>query len=97
MSGIDHALIYQARQFITGANVHMVNTWIFLYEKSSPDSADRRIYEKRLRTFVAVRNLNLAARLYAEAARSRSLKARRTSELLDADMTALPGRTTQAY
>ena len=62
-SGLDHSLIYQARKFITGANVHYVKTWIFCYETSEPESEGRRRYEKLLREFVATRNLILAARI----------------------------------
>jgi len=38
MSGLDlgHALLYQARKFITAANVHYVKTCIFCYEISAP-------------------------------------------------------------
>ena len=54
MSGLDldHALLYQARKFITAANVHYVKTCIFCYEISVPHSQHRQRYERLLREFV---------------------------------------------
>jgi hypothetical protein len=43
---LDRALLYQARKFITGANVHHVKTWIFCYQISAPHSEFRRQYER---------------------------------------------------
>ena len=44
MSGLDldHALLYQARKFITPTNVHYVKTCIFCYEISAPHSEYRK-------------------------------------------------------
>jgi hypothetical protein len=66
MSGLDHSLLYQARKFITAANVHYVNTWILCYETSNPGSSRRNRYERLLREFVATRALNLVAQLQAK-------------------------------
>lgn len=54
MSGLDldHALLYQARKFITAANVHYVKACIFCYEISAPHSEYRQRYERLLRQFV---------------------------------------------
>jgi hypothetical protein len=60
MPELDHSLIYQARKFITGANVHYVKTWIFCYETSQPQTSTRGRYESLLRIFVASNNLLLA-------------------------------------
>jgi hypothetical protein len=73
MSNLDHSLIYQARQLITGANVHHVKTWIFCYETSQPNSAHRQRYERLLREFVAAKNLTLGVRLQAQLARDRGI------------------------
>ena len=70
-SGLDHSLIYQARKFVDGANLHYVNTWIFCYETSEPQSARRDRYGKLLREFVASRNLLLATRMQVELGRRR--------------------------
>ena len=86
MSGIDHSVIYQARKFVTAANVHLVNTWIFLYEHSTPQSSDREHYEKLLREFVTARRLSFAARVYATAARTRSVDARAISDALNQEI-----------
>lgn len=48
---VNHHLVEQARRFITGANVHMVGTWILCYEICAKD-ARRQIYEDLLRNFV---------------------------------------------
>jgi hypothetical protein len=65
MSGIDLSVIYQARKSITAANVHLVNTWIFLYEHSTPQSSDRERYEKLLRKFVNACRWSTAATVVA--------------------------------
>ena len=69
---LDHCLIYQARKFITGANVHDVKTWIFCYETSLPDSPNRTRYEKLLREFVGRRTILLGVRLQKELANNRT-------------------------
>ena len=86
MPDIDYSLSHQARKFITGANVHMINTWIFLYENSLPDSGDRERYEKHLREFVTSQSSILAARIYAAVARKRSLGIRRLSDMLNREI-----------
>ena len=63
MTGLDHSLIYEARKFITGANVHDVKTWIFCYENSPSDSNGHERYEKLLREFVATKRLTVMRRL----------------------------------
>jgi len=57
--GLDESLIYAAKKFIDGANVHDVETWIFCYEWSKPQSDGRQRYEKILRQFVASKKLQL--------------------------------------
>lgn len=69
---LDHSLIYQARKFITGANVHDVKTWILCYETSLPDSPNRTRYEKLLREFVDRRTILLGVRLQKELANNRT-------------------------
>jgi predicted acyltransferase (DUF342 family) len=71
MADLDHSLIHQARQWITGANVHYVKTWLFCYETSNPDSARRERYEKLLRDFVTSKKLILAARANVDSDRRR--------------------------
>jgi hypothetical protein len=72
MHEVDHLLLHQARTFITGANVHYVNTWIFCYETSAADLTGRRErYEKLLRDFVASNTLLRAARMRIESNRRR--------------------------
>ena len=66
---LDLNLIAHARRFVDGANVHYVNTWIFCYQMSQPDSARRRRYEALLREFVSSKELLKATRLRVEAAR----------------------------
>jgi hypothetical protein len=63
---IDVDLIEQARRFITGANVHLIKTWLFCYETSSPESAPRRRYERLLREFVGTERHRRAVRSNAE-------------------------------
>jgi hypothetical protein len=53
MAEIDRSLVFEARKFTTGANVHLIKTWIFCYETSRPDTPQRGRYEKLLRKFVA--------------------------------------------
>jgi hypothetical protein len=65
MPKVDYSLIYQAQKFITGENVHSVNTWIFCYEKSQPPRQMQ--YEQLLREFVATNNLLLGVRITGEA------------------------------
>ena len=62
MPEVDHLLLYQARKFITAANVHDINTWIFCYVATPADSARRERYEKLLRDFVRSNALIRAAR-----------------------------------
>ena len=59
---VDSQLIFAARNLITGANVHRINTLIFQYEmavKISNDDKTRTLeeqakeYERRLRTIIA--------------------------------------------
>jgi len=60
MITIDRQLVFAARQLITGANVHSINTLIFQYEQSvamkNDDQArfviDPQEYERKLRAFV---------------------------------------------
>ena len=91
MSGLclDHSLLYQARKFITAANVHCVKTWIFCYETSAPHSEHRQRYEKLLREFVALKTALLGARAYAELARRRSNRAYAKAESLDREIESL--------
>src|SRR5579862_9494367 len=67
MSEIDSYLITQARRFITGANVHLIKTWIFCYETSCSNSTRRSRYETLLRDFVASNILLKMSRLRIEA------------------------------
>jgi hypothetical protein len=76
MSGLDHPLIYEARKFIDGANFHRVNTWIFCYETSEPNSVRRERYEVLLREFVATKRIVAAGRAQAAIAREYSVRAR---------------------
>ena len=87
MSGLDldHALLYQARKFITAANVHYVKTCIFCYEISAPHSQHRQRYERLLREFVGSENTLLAARTLAELVRCSANRAYAARESLDAD------------
>ena len=83
MSGLDHCLIFQARKFINGENVHRVNTWIFCYETSIRDSPRRERYEALLRDFVATKNLNLAIRIQASAVREHGMELVRESNAIE--------------
>jgi hypothetical protein len=80
MTGLDHSLIYEARKFITGENVHDVRTWIFCYETSVPHSRHHARYEKLLRAFVATKRLNMVPHLKTSLSRSR-LKACTTATI----------------
>jgi hypothetical protein len=53
---VDRDLITQSRRFITGANVHTINTWLYCYQLS-PDPARRSLYEALLRDFVNSKTL----------------------------------------
>ena len=86
MSGLDRSLIYQARKFINGENVHRINTWIFCYETSVPDSLRRKRYEALLRDFVATKNVTLAARMQANLALDRGIELRRYGSALDEEI-----------
>jgi len=77
MSGIDHSLIYQARKFMTGENVHQVKTWIFCYETSEPGSVRSRCYETLLREFVASHTLLSTAKMKEESECARLMGGRK--------------------
>ena len=87
MSGLDldHALLYQARKFITATNVHYVKTCIFCYEISAPHSEYRHRYERLLRQFVGSQNRLLAARTRADVRTLRNA----ASGLLNAEIESL--------
>jgi len=72
MPNLDHSLIHRVHGCMRGDHVHRVRTWLFLYEKSSPDSGDRLFYECLLRNYVATQNPAEAARSAAETTRQRS-------------------------
>jgi hypothetical protein len=82
MHSVDHSLIHRARQFITGENVHQVNTWIFCYAMAQ-DSPCQKRYEELLRDFVTTKNLMLAARVQAKRALERGIELRRESVALN--------------
>lgn len=88
MNSVDHSLIHRARQFITGENVHQVNTWIFCYEMAH-DSPCQKRYEELLREFVTTKNLMLAARTHMKRALERGIEVRRESAALDAEIRRL--------
>ena len=67
---IDHDLIARARRLTTGANVHMVKTWIFCYETSSPATPHRQRYEDLLRDFVTTKSLLKTSRAIVDGQRS---------------------------
>ena len=61
MISIDKELVFAARRMITGANVHSVNTLIFLYEQATAIKNDNKQttlvvdpkkYERQLQEFV---------------------------------------------
>ncbi len=66
---VDRDLIIRARRFINGANVHYVNTWIYCYEMSLPDSPRRERYEELLRDFVKSKTLLQRSRSVVEGQR----------------------------
>jgi hypothetical protein len=72
MPNLDHSLIHRVQQCMKGDDVHCVRTWLFLYEKSSPGSADRIYYECLLRKYVAKENVIRAAHWAAEVTRQAS-------------------------
>jgi hypothetical protein len=86
MRGLDHSLLHQARNLVTGANVHRLKTWIFCYETSKPRSLRRKRYEKLLRTFVNTKNLTIAARLHAKLAVKQGERLRMQSIALDEEV-----------
>jgi hypothetical protein len=91
MTGLDFdpSLLYQARKFITAANVHYVNTCILCYESSAAHSETRQRYEHLLREFVGLQKRLIAARCNAELVRSRSNRARTASASLNAKIEKL--------
>jgi hypothetical protein len=60
MISVDKELVFAARRMITGANVHSVNTLIFLYEQATAIKNDKQTtlvvdpkkYERQLQEFV---------------------------------------------
>jgi hypothetical protein len=76
MPNLDHSLLYEARKFITAANVHRVKTWIFCYETSKPNSSRRKRYEQLLREFVNTKRLTVATRIFAKFAVARGQQVR---------------------
>jgi hypothetical protein len=66
---VDYDLISEARALTTGANVHMVKTWIFCYESSFPNTPRRERYETLLRDFVATKRLLNSARAIVDGQR----------------------------
>ena len=83
MSGLDHALVYEARKFVTAENVHRLKTWIFCYETTAPNSSRHKRYEELLREFVATKRILLAVRMQAEGAREHGISLRRESSALE--------------
>lgn len=68
---VDRELIYQARRFINGANVHYVKSWIFCYEMSLPNSPRRERYEALLRDFVKSKTILQMSRSMIETQRTK--------------------------
>ena len=66
MANIDLFLVREATKFITGANVHLVRTWLYWYEASEPGSKLRGRYENLLRDFVSSSRRLLAAQIRVE-------------------------------
>ena len=89
MDTLDHALVHRARLLITGDNVHLLNTLLFLYEKSSPKTLDRTRYEEKLRTLVAEKELIRAARLIGKLGVSVAKASLRKSDELSSAIEAL--------
>jgi hypothetical protein len=86
MLSLDHRLIYQAQTFLTAENAHSVNTWLFCYENSEPNSSRRERYERLLREFVTTKNLNLGIRLQAALRRDRGIELRKRSSAIDEEI-----------
>jgi len=86
MNAPDHALLYEARRFITGANAHRVKTWIFCYETSTPDSAHYKRYEQLIREFVNTKKLLLGIRVQAKLEVKRGKDLRRASMALEEEI-----------
>ena len=80
---LDLDLIAQARRFITGRNIHYVNSWLFCYEMSEAGSSRRRRYEELLREFVSWQNHLRAARANAEYVRNHSREVCSRTEAVD--------------
>ena len=59
---LDNELIRSARRLITGANVHRVNSMIFLYRFSKVNSGKRPEYEKALKDFISQSRSNRGIR-----------------------------------
>ena len=74
MPEIDRELIIEARKFITGANVHMLKTWLFCYETSLPGTARSSRYETLLRDFVSSKRLISKAKAQVMEQRDRLFK-----------------------
>jgi hypothetical protein len=75
--GLDHQLVFEARRFITAANVHRVREMIFAYEQAVDlhnrkwhcHSEYQEKYERDLRAFVAAerrQRFRLVASLFVE-------------------------------
>lgn len=86
---LDHSLIFHARKFINAENVHRVNTWIFCYQMSIPESVRQKRYEKLLRDFVTTKNLMLGVRMQAKLARDRGIELRRNSSAIEEEIKRL--------
>jgi hypothetical protein len=81
---LDLNLIAHARRFVDGSNVHYVNTWIFCYQLSQPESPRRRRYEALLRDFVSSRELLKVTRRRVESARVHCAELHRTAASINA-------------
>ncbi len=86
---LDHSLIFNARKFINAENVHRVNTWIFCYQTSIPQSVRQQRFEELLRDFVTTKNLILGARMQAKLARDHGVDLRRKSSALEEEVKRL--------
>jgi len=80
---VDYTLLYRVRQLIDGTSIHIVQTWVFLYEKSPVHSKERDEYESILRKFVTTRSLCEAARWHAMVVCNRAADVTAKSESLD--------------
>jgi len=83
MPDLDHSLVHRVHQCMKGDDVHLVRTWLFLYEKASPGSGDRIYYECLLRKYVAKESVIRAAHRAAEVARQASKELCARSRLLN--------------